>query len=94
MKILMGTDVEGVAGVVSMPDQSRATGRYYEQTKRLATAEVNAAITGLLAAGAEDVLVSRRTWAGWTELRGYPPRGSTVARATSRSPIGARSLSR
>ncbi len=57
MKILMGTDVEGVAGVVSMPDQSRATGRYYEQTKRLATAEVNAAITGLLAAGAEDVLV-------------------------------------
>ena len=57
MKILMTTDVEGVAGVVSMPDQSRATGRYYEQTKRLATAEVNAAITGLLAAGAEDVLV-------------------------------------
>lgn len=57
MKILMGTDVEGVAGVVSFIDQSRNTGRYYDQTKRLATAEVNAAVTGLLAAGAEDVLV-------------------------------------
>ena len=57
MRVLMGTDVEGVAGVVSFDAQSRPTGRYYDQTKRLATAEVNAAVEGLLAAGAEDVLV-------------------------------------
>ena len=40
---MVGTDVEGVAGIASLADQSRADGRYYEQTRRLA--------------GAEDVLV-------------------------------------
>tara|TARA_Y100001934_G_scaffold120562_1_gene147347 strand:- start:2690 stop:3484 length:795 start_codon:yes stop_codon:yes gene_type:complete len=57
VNVLVGTDVEGVAGIASLADQSRADGRYYEQTRRLATAEVNAAVSGLLAAGAEDVLV-------------------------------------
>ena len=57
MKILMGTDLEGVAGVVSFTEQSYADARYYDQAKRLLTAEVNAAVEGLLAAGVEDVLV-------------------------------------
>jgi D-amino peptidase len=57
MKILVGTDLEGVAGVVSFADQSYADARYYDQAKRLLTAEVNAAVEGLLAAGVEDVLV-------------------------------------
>lgn len=57
MKVLVGTDVEGVAGIASLVDQSRADGRCYEQTRRLATAEVNAAISGLVAADAKDVLV-------------------------------------
>ncbi len=57
MKILMGTDLEGVAGVVSFTEQTYADARYYDQAKRLLTAEVNAAVEGLLAAGVEDVLV-------------------------------------
>jgi D-amino peptidase len=57
MKILVGTDLEGVAGVVSFTEQSYADARYYDQAKRLLTAEVNAAVEGLLAAGVEDVLV-------------------------------------
>ncbi len=53
----METDLEGVAGVVSFEDQAYADGKYYEAAKRLLTAEVNAAVEGALAAGAEEVLV-------------------------------------
>jgi D-amino peptidase len=56
-RVFILTDLEGVAGVVSFEDQSYPTGRYYEQAKRLLTAEVNAAVNGLLEAGVEDVLV-------------------------------------
>ena len=42
--VLVGTDMEGVAGIVSFPDQSWPTGRYYDHARRLMTAEVNAAV--------------------------------------------------
>ncbi len=64
MKIYVGTDLEGVAGVVSFTDQAYADGKYYEAAKKLLTAEVNAAIEGLLAAGVEDMLVSDGHGAG------------------------------
>ena len=57
-KVYIGTDLEGVAGVVSFAEQGYADGKYYEQAKRLLTAEINAAIEGLLEAGVEDILVS------------------------------------
>lgn len=57
MKVLMMTDLEGVAGVVSFEKQGYADGIYHEAAKRLLTLEVNAAIEGLLAVGVEDVLV-------------------------------------
>ena len=56
-RIFMVTDLEGVAGVVSFADQSAPDGRYYDAAKRLATAEINAAVAGMLAAGVEDVLI-------------------------------------
>lgn len=57
MKVLMGTDMEGVAGISSFDDQAWPTGKYYEQAKHLTTAEINAAVQGLLDAGIDDVLV-------------------------------------
>lgn len=53
----MMTDLEGVAGVVSMPSQTYADGKYYEQSRPLLTGEINAAVEGLVAGGADDVLV-------------------------------------
>ena len=38
-KVYIGTDLEGVAGVVSFTEQGYADGKYYEQAKRLLTAE-------------------------------------------------------
>lgn len=67
--IYMMTDLEGVAGVISFEDQAFASGRYYDLAKRLVTAEVNAAVEGLLDAGVEDVLVCDGHGAGglWFE---------------------------
>jgi D-amino peptidase len=58
MKVFMGTDIEGVAGVVSFEAQSRAEARYYDNAQKLLTAEINAAVEGLLDAGAEEILVN------------------------------------
>jgi D-amino peptidase len=57
VKILMLTDMEGVAGVVSFTEQAYNDGKYYEQAKKLETGEVNAAVAGLLEAGVTEVLV-------------------------------------
>lgn len=51
------TDLEGVAGVVSFDDQAYDTGRYYDRAKRLAMAEVNAAVEGFMEEGVEDILI-------------------------------------
>jgi D-amino peptidase len=47
-----------VAGVVSFETQAYSTGQYYEYAKKLLTAEVNAAIDGLVEAGINDILVN------------------------------------
>lgn len=57
MKILMMTDLEGVAGVVSFDNQTFSTGRYYDPARKLLTAEVNAAVDGLIQAGVDEILV-------------------------------------
>ena len=57
MKVLIGTDLEGVAGVVSFTQQTYADSRYYDRAKRLLTAEINAAVKGLVAEGIEEILV-------------------------------------
>jgi D-amino peptidase len=56
-RVVIGTDMEGCAGIVSLADQSRADGKYYEQSKRIATREFNAAVDGLRDAGVEDILM-------------------------------------
>ena len=57
MKILVLTDLEGVAGVVDFGSQTYPTGKYYEQAKELLTEEVNACCAGFFDAGAGEVLV-------------------------------------
>jgi len=55
--IYLLTDLEGVAGVVAFEEHTYPTARHYEHAKRLLTAEVNAAVDGLLSEGVEDILV-------------------------------------
>lgn len=57
MKVLISTDIEGVAGVYH-PEQARAGNTEYERARRLMTDEANAAIAGAFEAGASEVLVN------------------------------------
>lgn len=57
MRVLIMTDMEGVAGVLNADDYLDASGRLYGTGRTLATQECNAAVEGALAAGATDVLV-------------------------------------
>jgi len=57
MKILISTDIEGVAGVFHA-EQTRAGNGEYERARAWMTGEANAAIQGAFAGGAADVLVN------------------------------------
>jgi D-amino peptidase len=56
-RVVMMTDLEGVAGVVSFETQSYADAKYNEEAKALLTGEINAAVEGLLAEDVEEILV-------------------------------------
>jgi D-amino peptidase len=55
--LFISADIEGVAGVVSW-DQTRQRGFEYETARRWMTGEVNAAIAGARAAGADHVVIA------------------------------------
>lgn len=57
MKIMIMTDMEGVAGVLNFEDRVFPTGRFFRDGQRLLTTEVNAAVDGFFAGGADEVLV-------------------------------------
>ncbi len=91
MKVLMMTDLEGVAGVVTFEQDSYSDGKYYETAKRLLTAEVNAAVDGLMAAGAEEVLVIDGHGPGGIWFEDLHPRAKRCTGAPLRfRPFGSR----
>ncbi|MGE8162494.1 M55 family metallopeptidase [Paraburkholderia sp. NPDC080076] len=57
MKVLISTDIEGIAGVFH-PEQTRAGNGEYEAARRWMTLEANAAIEGAFAGGATHVWVN------------------------------------
>ncbi|MDP2870994.1 MAG: M55 family metallopeptidase [Bacillota bacterium] len=56
-RVFISCDIEGITGVVGR-EQAGQTGKDYERARRLMTGDVNAAIAGALAAGAERIVVS------------------------------------
>jgi D-amino peptidase len=56
-KFLIVTDMEGVSGVNNADEQLLPGQRRYEESRRLLTGEINAAVKGLLEAGAGQVVV-------------------------------------
>lgn len=57
MKILIAADMEGISGVVSW-DQVDPKNPEYSRFRRIMTEDVNAAIRGASAAGADEIIVS------------------------------------
>ncbi len=57
MKIVIVTDMEGVAGILNHGDWVVHAGRFFAKGQRLLTHEVNAAVDGLFKGGATEVVV-------------------------------------
>jgi D-amino peptidase len=57
MKILIMTDLEGVAGVLDFDEWVLPEGRFYAKAMRFLTDEVNAAIEGFSVGGATEIVV-------------------------------------
>ena len=57
MKIMIMTDMEGVAGITSHDEWVLRGGMYFEKGQRLLIEEVNAAVDGLVAGGATEIVV-------------------------------------
>ncbi|NLF01967.1 MAG: M55 family metallopeptidase [Anaerolineales bacterium] len=57
MNILISADMEGISGVV-LADQTTSGNKEYDRFRRLMTADVNAAIEGALAGGADHIVVN------------------------------------
>ncbi len=57
MKIVVMTDMEGVAGVLNHDDWVLPGGRFYAKGVRLLTEETNAAVRGFFSAGAKEIVV-------------------------------------
>jgi len=56
MKVYISVDMEGISGLVRWPDVGPA-GIDFERSRRLMTADANAAIDGAFEAGATEVVV-------------------------------------
>ncbi len=57
MRMLIVTDLEGVAGVVDKDNWTQLHSKYYAKATRLLTNEANAAVQGFIDGGADDVIV-------------------------------------
>jgi D-amino peptidase len=57
MKVYVMTDLEGVAGVVSFETQTYPGGKRVEESGKLLTAEVNAAVDAMVDCGVDDILI-------------------------------------
>ncbi|MBQ5973517.1 MAG: M55 family metallopeptidase [Oscillospiraceae bacterium] len=64
MKVYLMSDLEGAAGVLDSVNWCYPDSRYYELAKELLTREVNAAVDGFFAAGADQVVVQDGHGAG------------------------------
>ena len=55
MRVLIMSDMEGVAGIINW-DQVNGGAPMYEEGRKLYTAEINAAVRGAKAAGATEIV--------------------------------------
>lgn len=74
MKLYVQTDMEGVAGVISVDDYIHPSGRYYDAGKRLLTEEVNAAVRGFVEGGFDDITVADAHGSGAINIELLDPR--------------------
>lgn len=63
MKIYISSDMEGIGGVITW-EQACSEGAAYDRAVALQMGEINAAVDGAIAAGAQEVVVADSHWHG------------------------------
>lgn len=61
MKVFISCDLEGISGITG-PEETDPSKRAHERSRKLMTADVNAAIEGASVAGADEILVNDSHW--------------------------------
>jgi len=74
MRVYVMTDLEAVAGVRDFDDWCVPEGRYYDLAQKFLTLEVNAAVDGLFAGGATEILVADGHGCGAINIELLDPR--------------------
>lgn len=88
MRIFLMTDLEGVAGVRNFQEWTGPDTRYYDVARMLLTEEVNAAVDGFFAAGAEYVLVADGHGPGAVDVTRLDPRADLLRGWARGWPVG------
>lgn len=90
MNVYIVCDLEGTAGVVDFKRQCLFEGEYYQQARRLATLELNAAVEGALAGGAARVVAwdGHGGFPGGLDIELVHPRCELVMAAGDGGPVG------
>lgn len=85
LKVFIGVDMEGLAGVVT-GRECRSSGEDYDYFRRIMTLETNAAIEGAIAAGATDIVVRDSHGSGRNIFPELLDRNAKLLRAWSGGP--------
>ncbi|NQT13076.1 MAG: M55 family metallopeptidase [Planctomycetes bacterium] len=78
MKLMIMTDMEGVAGILNHEDWVRLSSRFYDKGLRLVAGEVNAAVDGFFTGGAKEVIVYDGHGAGGIDPELLDPRAQLI----------------
>ena len=88
MRIYLMTDLEGVAGVQNSLDWTRPGQYWYDLARQLLTQEVNAALDGFFAAGADEVLVADGHGPSAVDVQDLDPRAEYMRGWPELWPLG------
>lgn len=88
MRVYLMTDLEGVAGVQNSLEWTRPGQYWYDLARQLLTQEVNAAVAGFIAAGADAVLVADGHGPGAVNVADLDPRAEFLRGWPERWPLG------
>jgi D-amino peptidase len=88
MRIYLMTDIEGVAGVQNALDWTRPGHYWYDLARQLLTEEVNAALDGFFAAGADEVLVADGHGPSAVDIQSLDPRAEYMRGWPAGWPLG------
>jgi D-amino peptidase len=89
-KVFIICDLEGTAGVVDHRQQCWFDGAYYQQARRLATLELNAAVQGALEGGATEVYAwdGHAAFPGGIDIELVHPACKLIMNAGDGPPVG------